>query len=159
MFQLSKTRFYAALLILGCAILLARTIVMINNGALSFLVLWAFILLIAELLTDFACLLSSLNWFISNDRNKDRLPLRLAAAVTILHAVRVLIFVLGRTGPWLNFDIRPGKEILHAAGWSWFGVYFAGIMSFISLIVLVVIWQIRRQRGLRFIHTETKPVL
>jgi hypothetical protein len=138
-FNLSKQRVYAALLILGSGILLFRTIQMLSNNAFDYLVLWVFILLIAELLIDAGCLISSVWWWISNDQNNDSIPLRFGAAATILHAVRVLIFVLGRTGPWINFDVRPEHRALHHLRWTWFWVYFAAIMSVLGVIGVVII--------------------
>jgi hypothetical protein len=119
---------------------------LLSQGALEVYVLWVSVLLIAEMLLDAACLLSSIRWWITNDKNKDRIPLRLCAAVVILHAVRVLIFVLGRTGPWIDFDVRPVHRALHATRWSWAGVYFAAIMSFLSVIAVLIIWTFRRRR-------------
>ena len=98
--DVSRQRLYASVLILGACVLLFRTVMMISQGLLDVLVLWVSLLLIAEFLIDLAWLFSSINWWISKDRNKASLPLRLASAAIILHAVRVLIFVLGRVGPW-----------------------------------------------------------
>lgn len=144
-FNLSKQRLYASLLILGASILLFRTIMMLSQGALEVLVLWVSALLIAEMLLDAACLLSSIRWWITNDKNNDRIPLRLGAAAAILHAVRVLIFVLGRIGPWIDFDVRPVHRALHAARWSWEGLYFAAIMSVLGVIGVLIIWTFRRR--------------
>jgi hypothetical protein len=94
-FHVSKQRLYASLLILGSCILLFRAIRMLSEGALDVLVLWVSVLLIAELLIDAGCLLSSVTWWITNDKSKARIPLRIGATAAILHAVRVLIFVLG----------------------------------------------------------------
>ena len=66
---------------------------------------------------DLSCLLSSIFWWIKNDKSKARLPLRLGAAAAILHALRVIIFVLGRVGPWIDFDVRPEHRALHDARW------------------------------------------
>jgi len=109
------------------------------------LVLWVFILLIAELLIDVGCLLTSVNWWISNDESKSSIPLRFGAAAVLLHAVRVLIFVLGRIGPWINFDVRTEQRALHFTRWSWFGVYFAASMSVLSVIGVIIIWRLRRR--------------
>lgn len=142
---MSKQRIYATLLILGSGILLSLTIHMLSNDAYDYLVLWVFILLIAELLVDAACLLSSLWWWITNDPENDRIPLRFGAAAAILHAIRILVFVLGRTGPWINFDVRPEHQALHHLRWTWFWVYFAGIMSILGLIGVIVIWRLRKK--------------
>jgi len=144
-FNVSKQRFYASLLILGACILLFRTIMMISQGALDVLVLWVSALLIAELLLDAACLLSSIRWWIANDKNYDRIPLRLGAAAAILHAVRALIFVLGRIGPWIDFDVRPVHRALHYTRWSSVGLYFAAIMAVLGVIGVLIIWTFRRR--------------
>jgi hypothetical protein len=144
-FSLSKQRFYASLLILGACILLFRTIMMLFQGALEVLVLWVSALLIAELVLDAACLGSSIRWWIADDKEYDRTPLRLGAAAALLHAARVLIFVLGRVGPWINFDVRPAQRALHSTRWSWEGVYFAAIMTVLGVIGVLIIWRLRRR--------------
>lgn len=143
--KVSRQRLYASLLILGACILLFRTITMLSQGALGVLILWVSVFLIAELLIDAGCLLSSIRWWITNDKANDRLPLRLGAGAAILHAVRVLIFVLGRVGPWIDFDVRPEQRVLHSSRWSWSGLYFAATMSVLGVIGVLVIWTLRRQ--------------
>ena len=143
--NVSKQRLYASLLILGACILLYRTITMISQGSLGVLVLWVSALLIAELALDAGCLFTSIKWWIANRENKASLPLRFGAAAATLHAVRVLIFVTGRVGPWTNFDVRPEHRALHATRWSWGWVYFAAIMSVLGVIGVVIIWQLRRR--------------
>ncbi|WP_273565688.1 hypothetical protein [Maribacter halichondriae] len=137
-----KQRIYAALLFVGAGVLLTRTIIMLSQGALETLTWWASALLLLELLIALACMVSSVKWFIRNDQSEDHIPLRLGAAITILHAFRVLIFVIGRAGPWVDFDIRPGKEALH---WNWELVYFAAVMSVIGILGVIIIWRIRRR--------------
>lgn len=141
---ISKQRIYASLLILGSSILLLLTISMLFNGALTMLVLWVSILLISELLIDLGCLLSSVRWWITNDKSKNRIPLRLGAAAAILHAGRVLIYVIGRVGPWIDFDIKPENRTQQFTEWSWVSVYFATIMSILGLIGVLIIWRLRR---------------
>jgi hypothetical protein len=141
----SRQRIYAFLLALGAAFLLYRTIMMLSQGALDRLVLWVSILLIAELLLDLSCLVSSVRWWISNDRDKAQIALRLGAAVTIIHALRVLVFVLARVGPWINFDVRPEYADSHSATWTWTGVWFAGIMAVLGVIGVIVIWLLIRR--------------
>lgn len=147
--NISKQRFYASLLILGSCILLFRTIKMVADGSLGVLVWWVSVLLVTELLLDAGCLFSSISWWKSNDATKARTPLRFAASVVILHFVRVYIFVLGRVGPWLDFDVRPEHRALHATRWSWGGVYFAAIISFLSVIGLLIIWLLRRRAKIK----------
>jgi hypothetical protein len=158
-FNVPKQRLYASLLILGAGTLLSRTIVMLSQGALDVLVLWVSALLIAEMLLDASCLLSSIRWWITNDKNSDRIPLRLGAAAAILHAVRVLIFVLGRIGPWIDFDVRPVHRALHATRWSWGEVYFAAIMSVLGVIGVLIIWTFRRRAKKRSQNPSDQMVL
>ena len=146
---ISKQRFYASLLILGACVLLFRTITMICDGSLALLVLWVSILLFAEFSVDLACLSSSIYWWISNDENKAGTPLKLGATAAILHAMRVLIFVMGRVGPWIDFDVRPEHRALHSTRWTWFGVYFASVLTVLGLIGVFVIWTLRRRVGRR----------
>ena len=141
----SKQRLFASLLASGASILLFHTIMMLSQGALGVLVFWVSALLIMELLLDAACLLSSMRWWIGNDKNYADIPLRLGAAAAILHAVRVLVFVLGRIGPWIDFDVRPVQRALHPTRWNWGELYFAAVMSVLGLIGVLVIWTFRRR--------------
>jgi hypothetical protein len=130
------------LLILGSSILLYRTLVMISGGYLAINYWWVSTLLIGEFLSDLACLASSIWWFRINDRSRDKLPLRLGTAAALLHAVRVLIYVLGRTEPFLNFDVRP--QYYHLYGETvWFWVYFAAILALLGVTGVILIWRIR----------------
>ena len=139
---MSKQRIYALLLILGAGILLFRTIVMIFfDQAFEILVLWVFILLVLEFLVDISCIVTSLIWLISDDALKATLALQLGATATVLHAVRVLIFVLGRTGPWFNFDVKPEYQSSYTFNWFW--VWFAAVLSALSIIAVIVIWRLR----------------
>ena len=144
MATISKQRIYAFLLILGASILLFLTLrMMFVEQALEILVLWVFLLLIVECLIDISCIVASLRWLISNDELKATFPLQLGAAAAILHAIRVLIYVLGRTGPWLNFDVKP---IYHSSySFNWFWVWFAAILSVLGVIGVIVIWILRRR--------------
>jgi hypothetical protein len=125
--------------------LLCRTVVMISEGLLDILVLWVSVLLIAELLIDAGCLLTSIRWWLANDPGKSHVALKLGASAAIWHALRVLIFVLGRTGPWHDFDVSPEHRAMHDTRWSWSGVYFAAIMSVVGVIGVLIIWSLRRQ--------------
>ena len=142
----SKQRIYASLMILGASILLFRTMRMILvEKAFEILVLWVFALLIVEFLIDLSCILASIRWFTTSKRVNARLPLWFGAIATILHSIRVLIYVLGRTGPWVNFDVKP--EYKNSYTFEWFLVYFAGILSILGIVGVIVIWQIIRIKG------------
>jgi len=144
-YGVSRQRIYASLLAMGAGFLLYRTITLISQGALDIFVIWVSILLIAELLLDLSCMLSSVRWWIYNDRAKARVALRVGAAVTILHAVRVLVFVIGQVGPWINFDVRSEYHAEHSETWTWAGVYFAAIMSVLGVIGVIIIWILIRR--------------
>ena len=103
----SKQRLYAGLLGFGACILIYRTTRMMVEGAMVFLMLWVTVLLVMEFSIDAGCLFTTIKWWIKDDESYSSTPLRLGAAAAILHAFRVLIFVLGRTTPFLNFDVRP----------------------------------------------------
>jgi hypothetical protein len=146
-YTVSRQRLYASLLALGACILLFRTTTMLVQGNLKVLMLWVSILLFAEMLLDVSCLLGSGRWWFYNDRSKAGIPLRLGAAAAILHAIRVLVFVMGRVGPWIDFDVRPEQRAMHDARWTWTGVYIAAILSVLGIIGVIVIWTlIRRAR-------------
>jgi hypothetical protein len=137
----SRQRFYASLLSVGAAFLLFRTFSMMSVGqAFKIFVVWVSALLVAESILDLACLIGSVRWVIAPDQRKASRALRLCVAVIILHAIRVLVYVLGRTGPWINFDMKPIYRAYHVTNWFW--VYFAGICSALSLAAVVVVWQI-----------------
>ena len=120
---------------------------MISQGSLTTLALFASVLLVAEFLLDLGWLAGSVAWLIRNDTGRPRITLRLAAAAIILHAIRVYIFVLGRTGPWIDFDVRSGHLADHSESWTWTGVYFAGIMATLGVIGVVVVWYLIRRAG------------
>jgi len=136
-------RIYAGLVAGGAAFLLFRTLYMLLvEDALYQLMGWVNALLIAEAVLDLACLLASIRWWMANDRSRSRLPLQLGAAVTMLHAIRVLAYVMGRTGPWVNWDVRPEYSASYRFDWFW--VWFAAILSVLSLVAVIVIWRIVR---------------
>ena len=143
--QNSRQRLYACLLLIGASILLSRTIIMIIQGNLRILVPWVSFLLVAELLIDLSCAVFSVIWWISNDVSRDSIPLKLGATAAILHAFRVLVFVIGRLGPWIDFDIKPEQRVLHDTNGEIGWIYFAAIMSILSIIGVVVIWRLRRR--------------
>ena len=146
-FSAPKQRIYASLLALGACVLLFRIIAMLSEGSLDILALWVSVLLIAELLIDAGCLLSSVRWWIANDESKAHVALKIGASAAILHAIRVLIFVLGRIGPWIDFDVRPEQRAVHDSRWTWTGVYFAASLSVLGVIGVIIIWTlIRRAR-------------
>lgn len=143
----SRARLWASLLILGASILLYRTIAMLTGGAMSILVPWVAATVPVEAMMDAAELYFAGRWWLTRSPRDAGVPLRLGAAIAVFHALRVLVFVLGRTGPWLDFDVRPERQAAHAASWSWTGVYVAAILSVLGvLVVLALAWLRGRRR-------------
>ena len=62
----------------------------------------------------------------------------------ILHAIRVLIYVLGRTGPWENLDVKPEQQDTYTFEWFW--VDFAAVLAILGVLGVVVIWRLRAKR-------------
>jgi hypothetical protein len=143
--KISKQRVYASVLMSGACILLFWTIKMFSQGDPAILVWWVSALLFVEMLIDAACLLTSVRWWIADDKRYDSIPLRFGAAAAIIHAFRVLIFILGRVGPWIDLDVKPVHRAIHYTRWSPWHLYFAGIMSILGLIGVFVIWTFRRR--------------
>ena len=141
----SKQRIYASIVILGAGFLFFRTIRMIFvEQAFDILVFWVVALLILESLLDLLCIIFSFRWLGSNKVCHAALPLKLLSTAVIVHAIRVSIFVLGRTGPWFNFDVQP--EYREAYTFDWFWVYIAGVLSFLSIVAMVMVWNILRRK-------------
>jgi hypothetical protein len=141
-----KQRIYASLLMLGASILLFRTIRMIFvEGAFQQLVGWVAALLVLEFILDLLCIVTSFRWLLANSWNWARLPLRLAAYATLLHAFRVLIYVIGRVGPCYNFDVRP--EYHHLYTFDWFWVYFAAALSAVGIVGVLIIWLVIKYKS------------
>ena len=136
-------------MILGAGILVYRTLsMMLFENAFELLVSWVILLLIAEFIIDLGCIGFSVRWWKSNDRSKAGPALRLGAAAALLHALRVLVYVLGRTGPWFNFDVKPEYHSSYTFDWFW--VYFAAILSIMGVLGVLVIWLIIRRKKNRF---------
>lgn len=148
MIHWTRQRLYASFLALGAIILLFRTLWMILvEDAYNILVWWVFVLLVLELLIDLGCIAGSIRWFESGSREKARLPLQMGASATILHAFRVLIYVLGRVGPWKNFDLKPDFHSFENVDMFW--LYFAGILSVAGIVGLIVIWTLIKMNRLK----------
>ena len=131
-------RSLATVLFIGAAFLLYRTLALVSAGALETFVSWVVVLLMLELIADGITMVVCAAWAISGKAEQVRAVIRATSVVILLHAVRVLIFVLGRTGPWVDFDVKPAARAHHGDSWTWGGVYFAGAMSAISVIALIV---------------------
>jgi hypothetical protein len=146
-FPVSKQRLYATALALGAGVLLVRAIWMLGQEGFERRVWWVSVLLVSELLVDAGCLAGSLRWWIANDSSKARFALRLGVAAALLHVLRVVIFLVGRVGPWIDFDVRPEQRVRRSMGWDQGWLTFAVIMSVLGVVGVVVIWILRRRRG------------
>ena len=136
-----KQRIFAVLLTIGAGILLYRALRLpFFEGGLQRSAWWVVALAFAEGAIDLACMICSIRWLITADRLHARLPMRFGTAATLLHAVRVLFFVLGRTGPLYNFDIRP--EFRAAASFDWFWVYFAAVLAALGVAAVIISWRL-----------------
>ncbi len=132
------------LLVAGAGVLLYRTIALLAGEARAVLKSWVVALTVIEMIVDFVTVLGAVRWWRSRTPRHARLPLRVAAAATLLHSVRVLVFVVGRTGPWVDFDVRREHRADHRERWRWAEVVFAGVMSAFGVIGVVVVWCCRR---------------
>lgn len=154
-----RIRLWAALLVLGAGILQYRTIVMLTDGSMAILVPWVAATVVVEAVMDAVELVLAGRWWISRSPRDERLALRWGATITIFHALRVLVFVLGRTGPWTDFDVRPERRAANAADWSWTGVYVAATLSVLGVLVVLVLivmaW--RHGRRIRRASREAPP--
>ena len=143
----SWNRFWATLLALGAGFLIYRTIWLTAHGYLVKYTWWVAFLLVAEMLVDFACLLSIVRWLIYiGSMNARRLALRMTVAVVLLHALRVAIFVIGCVGPWIAWDLRPEYRVDHASGWTWTGFWIASTGAAASLLAVVAVWIVMRPK-------------
>lgn len=140
----SRQRLYATLVFLGAGFLFFRTVRMMTQDALVWMVPWVAALLLAESLLDATILLGAVRWWMTQTENHARFPLRTTAAAVFLHAGRVLIYALGRLGPWIDFDIRPEHRAIYSSRGSIGWVYFALIMSVLGILGVIIIWRNRR---------------
>jgi predicted ABC-type exoprotein transport system permease subunit len=141
---LTTQKLYPFLMVLGASILLFRTIrLMFFENGLTTLAVWVNVLTAIEMIIDATCIIFSIKWFFKHSEIDKIISLRLGAFAAIFHAFRVLIFVIGRIGPWINFDVKP--EFRSSSSIDIFWVYFAGILSILGIIGVVIIWLIRKK--------------
>ena len=129
----------------GAGILLYRTIALLEGGARRVLQWWVVGLTILEMLLDTMTLVAAARWWRSGRERDAPLPLRFGAAATLLHAARVGVFVAGRTGPWVDFDVKPERRADHRDRWTWPQVVFAGVMSVLGVAGTLLVWRVRRR--------------
>lgn len=142
--RLKGRRAFAALLFFGAAFLLYRAIMVVYGGAVYVNVWWVAALLFLEMGLDALCMFCAAVWFVKADKPSESITLKVTAAIIIVHAVRVLIFVIGRVGPWIDFDVTPEHRLAHSSRWVWTDVFLAGTPASLSVIALIVIWQTRK---------------
>jgi len=143
--QLRARRAGPGLLLVGAGILLYRTVALLAGGARKVLQWWVVALTIFEMLLDTVTLVAAARWWRSGRARNASLPLRFGAAATLLHAARVGVFVIGRTGPWVDVDVRPECRAGHRERWTWSQVVFAGAMSVLGVSGVLIMWRVRRR--------------
>ena len=141
----SRQRLYATLIFLGAGFLFFRTVRMMTQDALVWMVPWVAALLIAESLLDATILLGAARWWMTQAEDHARFPLRATAAAVFLHAGRVLVYALGRLGPWIDFDIRLEHRAVYSSRGSMGWVYFASVMSVLGILGVIIVWRNRRR--------------
>ncbi|TNE53120.1 MAG: hypothetical protein EP344_15070 [Bacteroidetes bacterium] len=136
---MNKQKTYASLIILGAGILLFRTIrlLTIENGW-EILSDWVIVLTFIEMAIDILCITISTQWLLANSARSKSLALGFGAAAAIFHAFRVLIYVLGRTQAFNNFDVKPAFRSTHNVDMFW--VYFAAVLSVMGILGVIIIW-------------------
>jgi hypothetical protein len=134
-------------LFLGAGVLLFRTIALLAGGARRVLQPWVVALTWVEMALDAITMLLAARWWVSGSDRHAAAPSRVGAMATLLHAARVAVFVLGRTGPPFDFDVRPEARADHDQRWNWTQVVVAGVLSGAGVLAVVVIWSTRRRSG------------
>lgn len=145
---MKRDKIYSSLLIFGAGILLFRTIrlLTVENGW-EHLAIWVIVFTFIEMFIDLLCIIFSFQWFFNNYEGLKRISLKFGAAAAIFHAFRVLIYVIGRIGPWINFDLKPQFRQTHNVEMFW--VYFASVLSILGIVVVIFIWmKLKKRRDL-----------
>jgi hypothetical protein len=145
---MNKQKLYPLILILGASILVFRTIrlLTVENGWVT-LAGWVVVLTFIEMAIDTLCIIYSFHWLYGNSKKSKSIALQLGATAAIFHAFRVLIYVLGRVGPWINFDRKPEYRSLYDVDLFW--VYFAAILSVLGIIAVITIWIMTKRSVLK----------
>lgn len=130
----------------GAGILLYRTLALIAGGARSVLKPWVIWLTFLEMAIDVITMGAASRWWQSRNADDRGPALAAGASATVVHAVRVAVFVLGRTGPWIDIDVREDARANHDERWTWPQVVFAGTLATAGVAGVVMIWIVRRCR-------------
>lgn len=139
-----RRRLYAAALFLGGSVLLVRAITLFAEDAPARWVPWVGVSLYVESAAIVVALAAIARWFITPDDRRTSTAFWATAALVVVHAFRVAVFALGRTGPWVDFDVRPEFRAVHGDTWTWAEVYFASSAALLSLIITIAVWRQRR---------------
>lgn len=133
-----KQKLYSLVLILGASILLFRSIrlLTIENGW-NTIADWVIVLTFIEMAIDIFCIIFASHWLFRNSNSSKSIALKLGAYAAIFHAFRVLILVLGRTGPWINFDVKPEFRSTYHLDTFW--IYFAATLSILGILGVIII--------------------
>jgi hypothetical protein len=141
---MNKQKLYSILMILGASILLFRTIrlLSVENGWET-LAIWVITCTFIEMLIDVFCIIFSFSWLLKATIKSRQMALRLGAAAAIFHAFRVLVYVMGRIGPFKNFDLKP--QFHNTQNVEMFWIYFASILSILGVLGVIIIWRLIRK--------------
>ncbi len=113
-----RRRVYAVALFLGGSVLLVRAITLFCQGALGQWVPWVGVSLFVETAIIILALVALVVWFLDPSDRRTTAVFRVTAALVVVHAFRVAVFALGRTGPWVDFDVRPEFRATHGELWT-----------------------------------------
>lgn len=132
----SQKRYHFFLLTLGASILVFRTIKLLyfEEGLLKLALLPIFLTYV-EMISDLTCIASSLTFIIKLKLVAKKTAIISGSFSTLLHFTRVLIYFLGRTTAFTDFDLKP--QFRGAVLQSEFWPYFALILSIVGIIVLI----------------------
>lgn len=140
----SRRRVYAVALLLGGAVLLVRAITLFSQGAIARWTPWVGFSLWVETTVIVIALTTLVLWLVDPSDRRTTAALVVTTVLVLVHAFRVAVFALGRTGPWVDFDVRPEFRADHGALWTWGEVWFASGAALVSLVVTMVVWRHRR---------------
>lgn len=136
--MIKNEKAFSLWMILGAGILLVRTIrLLVYEEGLIVLALWVKVLTFIEMSIDISCIIFSFKWLLNCTKRNKTISLRLGATVALFHALRVFIYVLGRIGPWKDFDKTSEYRLTGDVNLFW--VYFAGILSVAGVLGVLLI--------------------
>ena len=143
-----RRRLYAVALFAGGSVLMFRAVTLFSQDAPARWVPWVGFTLYVETGVIVIALVTIVVWFVDPNDRRTTAAFWATAMLVLVHAFRVAIFALGRTGPWFDFDVRPEFRANHSELWTWGEVYFASAAALLSLAITFVVWR-RRSRASR----------